>query len=39
MPLIDNTAVLHRALGLSDAAYLAFIARGYTTAPVPTWPA
>ena len=35
MPLIDNTAVLHRALGLSDAAYLAFIARGYTTAPCP----
>ena len=27
MPLIDNTAVLHRALGLTDTAYLAFIAR------------
>jgi hypothetical protein len=35
MPLIDNTAVLHRALGLSDAAYLAFIARAYTPDPVP----
>lgn len=35
MPLIDNTAVLHRALGLSDTAYLAFIARAYTPDPVP----
>lgn len=30
MRLIDNTAVLHRALGLTDAAYLTFVARGYT---------
>jgi hypothetical protein len=35
MPLIDNTAVLHRALGLSDAAYLAFVARGYTREECP----
>ena len=34
MPLIDNTAVLHRALGLSDEAYLAFVARGLTAEPV-----
>ena len=30
MPLISNTAVLHRALGLQRRAYLAFIARAYT---------
>ena len=35
MPLIDNTAVLHRALGLTDEQYLAFVARGYTPDPVP----
>jgi hypothetical protein len=35
MPLIDNTAVLHRALGLTDEQYLAFVARAYTADPVP----
>lgn len=35
MPLIDNTAVLHRALALTDATYLAFVARGYTREECP----
>jgi hypothetical protein len=34
MPLIDNTAVLHRRIGLTDEDYLAFVARGYTAHPV-----
>lgn len=33
MPLLDNTAILARSLGLTDAAYARFVSRGFLPEP------